>query len=121
MSLDDAFEFHNEGRIEEAIAAYRAVIAAGDPDGVAAYWRASVVEPDGAETLYRAALRQGETRAYGGLAWLLYDQPDRAADAEAVFDEAIHTGADGMLRGLGQLVARDRVRAVEAEAILREA
>ncbi len=119
MSLDDAFALHNEGRLEEAKAAYRELIAAGDEDGEASYWLATIADPDEAEPLWRVLAERGQQRALPGLAWLLYSQPGRDAEAEAVFEQAM--SAEGMLRGLGQLVARDPGRALEAETILREA
>src|SRR5689334_5279267 len=104
MSLADAFEHHRAGRAEEAEAAYRAVIAGGDPDGTAACGLGELLasqphRADDAEVAFRRALAAGNTEARPGLAWLLYDQPGREREAEAVFEQDLR--GESMLRGLG--------------------
>src|SRR4051794_4493918 len=105
MSLDDALEHHRQGRIEDAKAAYRAVIAAGeDADGEASFWLAALVEPEEAEAVCRAAITRGHASGWTALGGLYRDRLGRPEAAEAAYRKGIEGGHADAWHDLGILL-----------------
>src|SRR4051794_405257 len=105
MSLDDALEHHRQGRLDDAEAAYRALIAAGeDTTGEAAFWLASLVEPAEAEEICRDSIARGHASGWTALGGLYRDRLDRPQDAERAYRWAAELGHADAWHDLGILL-----------------
>src|SRR5262245_2278907 len=99
MTGESAYErgsrLADEGRTEEAEAAYREAADAGDPDAWFQLGWLLAAQPEraaDAEAAYREAIAGGRPLAWGYLGELLEHRPGRAADAETAYRAAIEAG-----------------------------
>lgn len=112
------------GRQEEAEAAYRAAITAGNAKAWLNLGNLLVKQPGRggeAEAAYRKAIDAGHTDSWFTLGYVLSAQPGREDETEAAYRAAIGAGNAKAWLSLGSLLGGQPGREGEAEAAYRKA